>query len=183
MLPLKQIYSGRIGRANFVFGTILFIIMISLIMFIAVLVNTVLSAFKAGTASMVAVFYLACLLSILGGFIFIVPLWARRLHDLNKSGWYLIIYLLIGILNYLFKSTGNVLFSVISLILWVVYVIMLACMLFIPGNREANKYGNPPSKGLSNFIKEIFNQNKPIAENYPAKPAETVINNQNNNIQ
>lgn len=58
----------------------------------------------------------------------------RRCHDFGQSGW-------------------------ISLCSWIPYIgwILALFILFNPGNKEANKYGNPPTKERK-FWDDIFNR-------------------------
>ena len=70
--------------------------------------------------------------------IFFLPMSAvivRRLHDVGKSGWWIVAVFAIGAVASLFWSLLLFLEMVVSLIvLW---------WLVLPGSRDANRYGHP----------------------------------------
>mgnify|MGYP001324097991 CR=1 FL=1 len=71
---------------------------------------------------------------------------ARRLHDINKSGWFQIIPLPAGILEFIFaesrQETLEIIFLIIGLILYV-YLIVLLCT---AGDSKQNRFGKNPLK-------------------------------------
>ena len=71
----------------------------------------------------------------------------RRLHDIGKSGWWLLIYIIPAVLYSLFLTLHvNVLTTIFGLILLVALIIMIVfwCKDSDPGD---NKYGPNPKQG------------------------------------
>lgn len=77
----------------------------------------------------------------------------RRLHDVNKPGWLILLLYLLGILNYaivfLLPETSWILASVASSLTLGVYIFYLCLKRGTPG---PNKYGPDPLYDEDNFI-------------------------------
>ena len=91
------------------------------------------------------------LFSLLGIFILaiIIPaitVTARRLHDINKSGWFQALPIPFGIIETIFKAnrnyTGELIFLIIGLGIYI-YLFVLYCF---PGDSKSNRFGKNPLK-------------------------------------
>lgn len=56
----------------------------------------------------------------------------RRLHDINLSGWYGLIVIVL-----MFLGTKIAVFSI-------AYLLVVLALLLVPGTKDTNKYGEPP---------------------------------------
>ena len=96
--------------------------------------------------------FIAPVFFIINGIFFLVIIipWvavaARRLHDINKSGWFQLIPLPAGILEFIFaenrQQTLEIIFLIVGLILYI-YLIILFCT---SGDSKQNRFGKYPSK-------------------------------------
>lgn len=68
-----------------------------------------------------------------------ITLTIRRLHDLNFSGWWVLVVILSTMLIVLFWNNTIICYSLIS-----VLFIGIICLLFCSGVPTANRYGEPP---------------------------------------
>ena len=161
MISLKQIYDGRTGRVNFILGTLFFFMCFAVLLYLLSLIASMLGrVFGTGSISLffsvlIVILYLVMIV------IYLLPLWVRRLHDLGKSGWYMVIYVLVAVIRPLSNSeklTSNIFFDLMGLIVCLAYLAMFIVLVFIKGNIGTNKYGEKPSKGFNRFFKEIFNE-------------------------
>tara|TARA_Y100000996_G_C22021804_1_gene437082 strand:- start:4 stop:438 length:435 start_codon:yes stop_codon:yes gene_type:complete len=91
------------------------------------------------------------LFSLLGIFIIgiIIPaiaVTARRLHDINKSGWFQALPIPPGIIESIFNmnrnETGELIFLIIGLGIYI-YLFVLYCF---PGDSKSNRFGKNPLK-------------------------------------
>ena len=73
--------------------------------------------------------------------VFCVP----RLHDIGKSGWIALGFLALEFVL-LFASDANTMVMGIYVLAMIGLLIWLGC---IPGDEEANKWGDPPKPGFS----------------------------------
>lgn len=120
-LPQMFALSGRIGRLRYMaysFGTSFVLMMVAGILAVAA------SAIKAETLMMVVVagMYLALV-------VLTIALTVRRLNDLDRSGWFSLLFMV----------------PVINLILWL--VLMLA-----PGTPTANRFGLKPAPNTRGVV-------------------------------
>lgn len=120
MNNIKRLYSGRIGSLAYLAGMLISWGGFYLIGEIGKILP------KSSLISIVEIIILLCL------FWFMFSVFARRLHDLNKSGWLSLL---------VFVPLAN--------------VIMGIFLLFKPGSHEENKYGTP-SQGGKFIFKELF---------------------------
>jgi uncharacterized membrane protein YhaH (DUF805 family)/DNA-directed RNA polymerase subunit RPC12/RpoP len=125
----RGLFKGRIGRRVYFFGSIFSWLFLVLFIFIIAFLD--LLSNETITAIYLFFFYLLFVYIIIINF----SLAIRRLHDINKSGWYLLL------------SFIPLLGSVFSL-----YI------LFKKGDKKINNYGPPPkAKGFGiNEIKEVY---------------------------
>ena len=71
---------------------------------------------------------------------------ARRLHDINKSGWYQALPIPPGIIETIFAMNRNEVGEIIFLILGIVAYIYLIILLCTAGNSKKNRFGKNPLK-------------------------------------
>lgn len=118
--------NGRVGRLRFIAHLYLSNLAVKVFKLASIYIKT-------STLSIVAL-----PISLLIGYI-IVCSFIKRLHDINMTGWWFLIYLIMGSLMFIYphNKTLLVLFSIPMLF------IFLAC-LTVSGSVERNKYGNPP---------------------------------------
>jgi len=163
--PLKRYaeFSGRASRAEFWWFT-LFLIVTYIVIIIA------LGATAGGLAAMnpagaiaaggVGIFAIFIGLFWLAMFIPVLAVQIRRLHDINRSGWWMgafwLLYLVyVGLtFSYAFTASsvtdgappsvaGALAVAVLALVFFV-YSIMLLVFFCLPGTKGANRYGDDP---------------------------------------
>ncbi len=90
--------------------------------------------------------YLALLTMVMDLFL-IIPSMAvttRRLHDIDRSGWYILLAaLLFMVFHFYLKSHGAGKY-VIVIYYWSIYIILCLPLLFLKGTPGPNKYGEQP---------------------------------------
>jgi len=119
-------FSGRASRSEFWF-LYLFILIGYLISF------TIMMTISFKLFWLMGVFMLAMIIPALA-------VTARRLHDINKSGWFQLLPLPAGILETVFATSSEsleILFLIIGLVLYV-YLFILYCT---DGNKKNNRFG------------------------------------------
>ncbi|MDD4531738.1 MAG: DUF805 domain-containing protein [Candidatus Pacebacteria bacterium] len=154
MAFLDHMYSGRIGRLNFILGTIFFMILLSVGLFLSMIIGAVFNI--TGTAFLVVL----SALSLIYFIIFVYPLWARRLHDLGKSGWIMLPYFLAISLS----KIDNEWIKLACFLVALCYLPTIVQILFFGGQSGANNFGEEPSR-TTGFFKQIFNVSDPIIDN------------------
>jgi len=135
-------FSGRASRAEFWYFVLFYCIIFLLLLMVALLFM------KNPVASKIAIGAL-----LLYGLFILIPTIAitvRRFHDSGKSGWWYLLFFLIGATCALIVDPKVVNFGGKG-VKYVAYIISLAVS-FIPlwweclsGDRDANKYGDPPT--------------------------------------
>ena len=65
---------------------------------------------------------------------------ARRLHDINKSGWFQILPLPVGILELIFQRSSEGLY-ILTLLIGLGLYLYLFFLYCSPGNKKDNKFG------------------------------------------
>jgi uncharacterized membrane protein YhaH (DUF805 family) len=159
MTLFKRIYGGRIGRSKFILGTLFFFFCFAVISY---LISLLASAFSGIPGSGPAIFIFSLLeviLYLVMVVMFVLPLWIRRLHDIGKSGWYMVIYVLVVAIRPLSQSEkliNNIFFDLAGLLICVAYLVMFFILLLKRGDKRENRYGGRPNPGLRGFFKEIF---------------------------
>lgn len=123
---IKKLYSGRINRKNYGLGLLFFLA--ALILFAAILTSVLSSGESSFSLIVMAVVYAVFI-------VHIFSLHVRRLHDMGKSGW-------------------KVLLFVIPL----VNLITLIWLLSSRGEEDSNKYGVALAKNAK-FFDVIFGRN------------------------
>jgi uncharacterized membrane protein YhaH (DUF805 family) len=158
-LPLKRYaeFSGRSRRMEYwmfaLFLVLLWIVIFALFMVMAG--SALLSAaggsptglFAAGGTAMVLVLVMCVVWLAL-----LIPSLAvgvRRLHDTERSGWWLGGYIILAVVaNVLRSSTGSGGLSTLLSIVTLIYAIALLVFMCLDGTRGPNKYGPDPKGGV-----------------------------------
>ena len=113
---IKNLYSGRISRRNFILGHAFFMLP-ALIFYSLMIVSIFLDERKAELFA--ALYFVAILLACL----YVYALIVRRFHDIGKNGW-----------------------SVFLFIIPIVNMVYFLILLFKKSQPIANKYGEVPDK-------------------------------------
>ena len=137
-------FSGRIGRMRYIaymFGTY---ICWMILMFIAVMVTGATSALAVGDIS---AFTIPVIVSMGLGYLALIVFWTmygkRRLNDLNRSGWWVLIYFVPTLLSFINPMLG---------LLAILSIPLAIYMIFFPGKSEGNSYGPPPSQNSTGVL-------------------------------
>lgn len=120
MQQLFSVHKGRTNRATFFIGSIFFGLVISAFPLLLDLSKTTTKDSLYGLLLILVIFVLELYFVYLG-----LALWIRRLHDINRSGWWLLIAFL-PIMNLIF----------------------LAYLIYKPSDKGKNKYGDKPHSVL-----------------------------------
>ena len=125
MESLMGILRGRTNRATYLCGLAIVAAMVALVVLFA----------PDGKMPLEVVLVFLC-----------VP----RLHDIGRSGWYVLAFVLVEIVGVIVAFTTLPLESAASGLWWVTLVwIALALGLgLIPGESSANRFGEPPAPGI-----------------------------------
>lgn len=115
---LKKLYSGRIGGLAFLIGGI--------ITFGWSWLSS--SLFKSENSFV----FIASIAALFLMVVFTFSLYARRLHDLNKTAWWSLL---------LFVPLAN--------------FILIIILILKPGTKGENRYGSPP-RGYNSLLQDLF---------------------------
>ena len=125
----RSLFKGRVTGRVMKWGVILAMVPMFLTLLMIIIVGNI-----VGKGPFLNLLMLIFLLTLVFGVVVQWSLVVRRLHDINKSGWYFI----------LFMS----------------FPFMLWYLVIKRGNPEVNKYGPPPVSvkdlGIKGLIKEVF---------------------------
>ena len=148
-------FNGRINRLSY-------FLRVLLIIFGAFIIGFVLGFIYGLTGSSVSLVFLIPVGIVVSIAIFIacVSLVIRRLHDLNLSGiWYFVI-LGIGVTSSLLDQIFGELAPISSVVIFlnVISIIIFLVLLFWPGTRGPNNYGNDPKGNNSNYVDAVFGE-------------------------
>lgn len=157
---LKNYFSfkGRLNRKPYwlrnlaLYGIAIVIYLIVILGFVGFSSVQGAAGLPGGTFAVMGLFGLLILPLILAFYVATFSLAARRLHDRNKSGWWLLGYVAafagIGgvIENFGEESTIGLVATLLGLLLFLWYLIELG---FLKGTVGANKYGPDPLTGAS----------------------------------
>jgi uncharacterized membrane protein YhaH (DUF805 family) len=122
-------FNGRTGRAEFWWYVLAYVVIAVVVGIIGSLIHTTI------LSSLLSLAFLCPNLGIA----------VRRLHDIDKTGWYVLLPMVPTLLAIVFLF---MLMWQVAMILW---VLTLACMILLiwwyaqPGNTGANKFGSPPA--------------------------------------
>lgn len=143
-LPLKRYaqFSGRSRRKEFWLFT-LFVILVSIVLgMIEVAMGLVEETadpmdMTGSYGPLSAIFSLAVLIPS-------IAVSVRRLHDINRAGWWILLPGLPYILMFVFMATGNLAMMGIFAIVALVLAIVLLVFYLLPGTNGPNAYGPDP---------------------------------------
>ena len=124
-------FQGRINRAKY---------WIAVVIYMAAMVIVAALAMAAGMA---LVFFIVAVVVYIPMVISGIAVGIKRLHDRDKSGWWLLLfYLLPAVLSWAGVAIGlNFIFSLASLAVSIWAIVELG---FLPGTAGANRYGPDP---------------------------------------
>ncbi|MBV8685724.1 MAG: DUF805 domain-containing protein [Alphaproteobacteria bacterium] len=156
-LPLKRYaeFSGRSRRMEYWMFT-LFIIVMWVVLFglmIGLAGTAILGGFGSGggAGSAMAAGGAIMIVLVLCGLLWLVLLipsiavGIRRLHDTDRSGWWLGGYFLLAVVsNVLTRSSGPGALSMLFSLAVLIYAIMLFVFMVLDGTKGPNKYGPDP---------------------------------------
>ncbi len=138
-IKLVNLFKGRLNRRNLFYGCLLSVVVLLVVsQVIKIILNS--EILSDATASLLIVGINTAVS--LSTFIFLVSLVVRRLHDLGKSGFYILL-LLIPIFD----------------IFWLLYTFLKR------GEESKTKYGEMPSKDV-NFLQNTMNFNKYLSKEF-----------------
>ncbi len=157
---LKNYFSfkGRLNRKPFwlrnlaLYGIVLVIYLIFILGFLGFSSAQGAAGLPGGTFAVMGIFGLLILPLVLAFYVATFSLAARRLHDRNKSGWwllgYFVLFALVGGAGEYFgvQSTLGMISQLVGLLIFLWYFIELG---FLKGTVGANKYGPDPLTGAS----------------------------------
>jgi uncharacterized membrane protein YhaH (DUF805 family) len=117
---VKNLFKGRLNRRNFLIGFLLYLLVASLLVLFMIL--PLLSSNSNDIPSLNILLFIAIdiILLVFGSSLFI-----RRLHDMGKSGWYLLIVIM-------------------PVVVW----FFLLWVFLKGGQKDSNKYGDKPSEKI-----------------------------------
>ena len=141
LLPIKRYaeFSGRSRRKEYW----MFVLLMVVLGFVAGVIEGAL-----GLTGMVGGLYGP--LSLLIGLVLLVPgiaVGVRRLHDTNRSGWWLLIPGIPYLLTAVLFASGNLVLAGILSIVALIGAIILLVLFVLEGTKGPNKYGPDPLEG------------------------------------
>jgi uncharacterized membrane protein YhaH (DUF805 family) len=167
LMPLRRYadFSGRSRRTEFwMFVLFQFLIGMGVVVLMMVLGGAaVLSGDPSQAMAMGGIILVLYLLLALVGLAFLIPNLAvtvRRLHDTDRSGWWIMLYwgpylamiLAGGMVGMSAASGGDGMaggaVGLIAMIAWLVGSLVLLVFMFLEGTRGPNKYGPDPKQPI-----------------------------------
>jgi uncharacterized membrane protein YhaH (DUF805 family) len=135
--------SGRIGRLPFLLGVVLIIILSVTLHYASFYVASYFGSSKLAMVLIVVMQFVTLLLA--------TPLIVKRLHDLNTSGWFALVFWVPFPFSIemaaLFDSQWlfSLLFELYQYLLWLSFAIAMGFifLLIVPGNPNINQWGGP----------------------------------------
>jgi len=158
-LPLKRYaeFSGRSRRMEYWMFT-LFILMTWIVLgglFVAMVGSAIFSAAGGSAGGLFATGGIAMVLLLVMCVVWLallIPSLAvavRRLHDTERSGWWVGGYLILAVVsNVLRSSMGSGGLATLLSVATLIYAITLLVFMFLDGTRGPNKYGPDPKGGV-----------------------------------
>jgi uncharacterized membrane protein YhaH (DUF805 family) len=124
-------YTGRINRAKYWIAVLIYVIALVVILAIA---------YPMGMIGLV-IGIVAYIVMVVSG----VMVGIKRLHDRNKSGWWLLLFYLVpGVLSALGMQMGGMANGALSLIGFAITIWMIVELGCLRGTAGANQYGPDP---------------------------------------
>ncbi|HEX5184057.1 MAG TPA: DUF805 domain-containing protein [Allosphingosinicella sp.] len=154
-LPLKRYaeFSGRSRRMEYwmfalfqILLWLVFAIVAGAIVGAALMSSDGLRALMAAGGSVMIVLLLACLIWLA----LLLPALAvgvRRLHDTDRSGWWLGGFLIVEFVSGFLRGSGSGLATVASIVAFVLAIVLLV-FFCLDGTKGPNKYGPDPKGGV-----------------------------------
>ena len=126
---MKNLFKGRLNRRNFLIGFILYLLIASLLVLFMILPLFSSNSNDIPSLNILVFIVVDIILLVFGSSLFI-----RRLHDMGKSGWYLLLV-------------------IIPVVVW----FFLLWVFLKDGQKDSNKYGDKPSEKVR-FPADILNR-------------------------
>jgi uncharacterized membrane protein YhaH (DUF805 family) len=126
-------YKGRASRSEFWWFWLFYIIIMNIFNII------VRARFQENTGFYI--FVISCGVIILAILLALVSAFVRRLHDTNRSGWWLLLWIFIMALFLITAKKQLFVLSIILSIVFLIDTIILIVWLCQDGDYDANKYG------------------------------------------
>lgn len=138
---------GRSGRANYITFTFLYGVAIIVIMILIMLFAGFLFGALFGNNV-----FIVSMVGIVIGYVYLlsvfIRLQVRRLHDLNLTGWLVLLPLVLGFVSVIIPYRSSIYAggaaSALLLFLSLTQMVFGLFVTFWPGNPEANQYASPP---------------------------------------
>ena len=142
--PAIIAFRGRIGRMRYLAYMFAFYLIVLVSVVIAPMISGATAGFAGGDFSAIPV-PVMIMLGVL--YLAIIVFWTlfgkRRLNDLNRSGWWLLLFFAPGIL-----SSIHPLLSLLSILT----LALMVYMIFFPGTEGTNNFGPPPSANSTGVL-------------------------------
>lgn len=141
---LKITFKGRVSKKEFfysVFGSLFLLLFVSIILIVIYGLLELLLPFTKPFLEWPVV--LIIILLAIYQTIFVASMSVRRLHDLNLSGYFYLLYIILFFGNSLFSVIAKS-FPMLSLIIFLLSIIFVIYLLFFKGTKGPNKYGPDP---------------------------------------
>ena len=124
-------FQGRINRAKYWLATVIYTAIVAVMIGAGYLFDF--------SSLFFAVFVVVCIALFISG----VAVGIKRLHDRDKSGWWLLLFYLVpGVFDGLDRVLGpNLIFNLVSLAISLWMIVELG---FLRGTSGPNRYGNDP---------------------------------------
>lgn len=129
------VWKGRAPRAEFLVFSVISTAITVLAVFVDDYVGSTAMHFITTGRDVAVVEFIAQLVFLLPGLAVLV----RRLHDLNLSAWWALLPEGLGLVAILSFEK----FLMLAIISGIVALLFLFLLFFIPGSKQANKYGDP----------------------------------------
>ena len=145
LLPLKRYaeFSGRSRRKEYW----MYVLLLIIVMFVVGLVEN-----AAGLTGMVGPYGPLSALLIVGTFVPSLAVGIRRLHDTNRTGWWMLLGIVPYALSAVLLLAGSLALAATLGIVALLCAIALLVFMVLPGTNGPNQYG-PDPKGPS---EEVF---------------------------
>ena len=139
---------GRLNRMPYnIFSFVLMlvpIVIITLMFLLQAYLKAHLNLVSGAFANALIVSALIAVFMVILCFIGEVTLTIRRLHDLNLSGWFYLLFIIPDTLTAALYNEANSLMKMISIVLTLIPVIFFLLLMFKRGTAGENKYGKDP---------------------------------------
>jgi uncharacterized membrane protein YhaH (DUF805 family) len=139
-------FSGRLGRLSFQAASLMLTALICLVMFVMIILLilfvgvSALSNFKGLGGGIIITMVLMIGTPIVLMIVYMVTFYVRRLHDLNRSGWWLVLVVVIGLFSVVISFLS---YTWIGYTATAVSTLMGLYIALAPGTPGVNRYGPP----------------------------------------